>query len=96
MSVTTSFCQDDCRYTAPQASLASTPELFGEAPEPSTPPVLLSQTPSSEDGMEEESEQEPTLLEVLKIIKVIHSDFIGKVEKLMLDITIIRQDMHKI
>lgn len=91
MSVTTHSCQDGCHSAAPQASLASIPDLFGEAPEPSpspspgasVPPVLISHTSLSEDGMEDEPEQEPTLLDVLKIIKVNHSDLMG-------------QDMHKI
>lgn len=94
--------QDGRRSTAPLPSLASTPELFGEDPElpPSLPPSpgaaapqgLLSQTSPSDEDMEEE----PTLMDVLKTIKVNHSDLMGKVAELKLDITIMRQDMHKI
>lgn len=104
MNITTHSCQDGCRFTAPRFSPASTPELLGEAPEPSlppisgvsAPPVLLSQTSPKEDGMEDDLELEPTLLYVLKVIKVNHCDLMGKVEELKLDIIIMCQDMLKI
>ena len=103
MSVTTRSGHDGRRSIAPLSSLASTPELFAEDPETSPPPSPgTSTTPAlpvpgspSEDGLEDGPEPEPTLREVLKLMKVNHSDTMGKMEELKLDITIMRQDMHK-
>lgn len=103
MSITTRSGQDGRRSTIPHSSLASTPDLFDEEPDPllppspgtSAPPALSVIPPHSDDGLEDGPEPEPTLLDVLKLIKVNHSDIMGKVEELKLDITIMRQDMHK-
>lgn len=104
MSIATRSCQDGRRYTihGPSSSPASTPDLFGdgldgspppspEIPDPAAIPSVPTPGSSVVDGA-----KEPTLADVLAIIKVNHADLVGKVDGLKIDLTIMRQDVHKL
>lgn len=99
MNTTTRSCQDGRRNTVhgPITSPASTPDLFGDSqdasPKKNRPPDRVTAAPGKNAT---DIGKQPTLLEVLAIMKLNHTDLKGKVDGLKIDLTITWQHMQKI